>query len=323
MRLYIIGNGFDRGHGLPTAYWDFRTYLDNNYPDFLRTFEEHYSIYPGMSSEEKQGLLWNRFETNLANIDEDEIIESCTGLDLGLESGDTGIEDTLYYYFSNEYDYINKLAKYLKQWVRTIRIRDCLPRTSLIDKKNGDQYITFNFTAVLENVYNIPPGQIIHIHGSLRDYTIDPVLGHGNISRIQAIQDKLSAAEMTFDEKMHSICNVIKDYYQRTFKDTNKYVPELLRIDGNQITEIHVIGHSLDGVDMPYFSEIDNITGNKLPWTIYAHKEADAEEKKARLADAGVNPNRICIIPSSRFYDLSDEQKARQCLAEINCEFQF
>jgi len=41
MKLYIIGNGFDREHGLATTYWDFRGYLESCYPDFLSEFEEH------------------------------------------------------------------------------------------------------------------------------------------------------------------------------------------------------------------------------------------------------------------------------------------
>jgi hypothetical protein len=69
MKLFIIGNGFDIGHGLPTGYWDFRTFLDLVYPEFLRSFEEHYDIYPGMSAEAKKKTLWSRFESNLANID--------------------------------------------------------------------------------------------------------------------------------------------------------------------------------------------------------------------------------------------------------------
>ena len=39
MKLFIIGNGFDKGHGLNTSYWDFRTYLKNMYPEFLYAFE--------------------------------------------------------------------------------------------------------------------------------------------------------------------------------------------------------------------------------------------------------------------------------------------
>ena len=49
MKLFIIGNGFDIGHGLPTQYWDFRTYLENVYPDFLHAFEEHYYIYTSIT----------------------------------------------------------------------------------------------------------------------------------------------------------------------------------------------------------------------------------------------------------------------------------
>ena len=132
MTLYILGNGFDLAHKLPTAYWDFRTYLKSAHPEFLEAFEEHYDIYPSMSDEAKKEYLWNRFESNLANIDEDSIIESGTSIEMDLESGDVGIEDTLYSYFTNEYQYIQKLSVYLKEWVRTIRIRDCLPRTSKI-----------------------------------------------------------------------------------------------------------------------------------------------------------------------------------------------
>ena len=31
--LFIIGNGFDLAHGLPTAYKIFRRYILNQYPD--------------------------------------------------------------------------------------------------------------------------------------------------------------------------------------------------------------------------------------------------------------------------------------------------
>lgn len=72
VKLFIIGNGFDRGHRLPTSYWDFRTYLEVHYPQFLRSFEEHYDLYPS-DDYVKQQILWNELESNLANIDEDTI----------------------------------------------------------------------------------------------------------------------------------------------------------------------------------------------------------------------------------------------------------
>lgn len=94
MNLFIIGNGFDRGHGLPTNYWDFRSFLENVHPDFLNSFEEHYGIYSGMNDTDKGLLLWNEFETNLVNIDEGTIIDNAVRIDMDLESGDVGIKDT-------------------------------------------------------------------------------------------------------------------------------------------------------------------------------------------------------------------------------------
>lgn len=61
MKLYIIGNGFDIAHKLPTQYWDFRTYIEYTDYDFLRAFETHYCIYPNMSADEKRnycGTNW-------------------------------------------------------------------------------------------------------------------------------------------------------------------------------------------------------------------------------------------------------------------------
>ena len=33
--LFIIGNGFDMAHGIPTAYKEFRKWLNDCYPDSL------------------------------------------------------------------------------------------------------------------------------------------------------------------------------------------------------------------------------------------------------------------------------------------------
>lgn len=321
VKLFIIGNGFDIAHGLPTRYWDFRTYLSNVKPDFLQSFEEHYDIYPRMSNDAKKKTLWSRFESNLANIDEDSIIDDGTSIEMNLESGDIGIEDTLYSHFTHEYQYVEQLAVYLKEWVRSIRIRDCLPRTSLIDNANNDLFLTFNYTSVLENVYGISPGRVIHIHGSLRKYSIDPVLGHGNIERLQRIRDRITEARNGFDEKECSICRVVRDYYDRTFKDTKMYSGSLSQIADEDISEIIVIGLSLAGIDMPYFTLIDTYTGKKLTWTVYCHEIQEAPEKRQSLVDAGVDLNRVKTVTDNEFYDLKDDKSARRFLTKLRCGF--
>lgn len=321
MKLYIIGNGFDIAHGLPTQYWDFRTYLEHVAYDFLQAFEEHYYIYPNMSDDAKKKLLWNELETNLANIDEDIIIENATSIEMDLESGDIGIEDTLYDYFTKEYQYINKLAVYLKRWIRTIKIRDTLPKVSQINKDNRDLYINFNYTATLEKVYGISDSSVIHIHGSLRDYTDDPVLGHGNLARIEAIGQKQKSAEEVFDEKEISICKVVKDYYRTTLKDINRYMYNLQRIANEDITEIIVAGHSLAGIDMPYFGNIDLLCGRNVVWTLIWFDSSKKSAMRQSLIDAGIDENRIQLKPASEFYDLQDEEAAKRKAFEIRHGF--
>lgn len=305
MKLYIIGNGFDRAHHLPTKYWDFRTYLAQHYPDFLSLFEENYDVYQGMTDTQKGTLLWNELEANLANIREDIIIEDATHIEMGLESGDVGIEGTLRDYFEEQFDYIKKLEIYLKQWVRTIRIRDLNRFTSEIDHSKNDIFITFNYTAVLETTYQIDEENVIHIHGSLRGNADDPILGHGNSNRIEDIKGRRNHAIINADEKESSICYVLQDYYQTTYKNVSNYMYKLNGLVTKKIDEIVVLGHSLAGVDLPYFRQIDVITNKKNKWTVYYFDEDKKQQMVEALKTQGISEERIEMCHCRDFYDLS------------------
>lgn len=302
MRLFVIGNGFDLAHGLPTRYWDFREYLNNNYCDFLYDFEQHYGVFPGLNDSEKKNILWNEFETNLATIDEDIIIEDAESLDMYLESGDIGIEDTLYEYFTEEYQYIDLLSVYLKRWIRTIKLRDVLPRTTYVNK--DDLYINFNYTSLLENVYNIPLENVIHIHGSLRKNYDDPIIGHGNYNRIEMMEKRIISSQDRFDEKETSICKVIKEYYEKTLKNVNNRIPMLSRIEYLNFIDIFVVGHSLSGVDIPYFRYMDVKTSKKLNWNIVFYKEEEIIKMRKSLKSMGISNERINLIPAIDFYNM-------------------
>lgn len=305
MKLYIIGNGFDRAHNLPTRYWDFRTYLAQHYPDFLSSFEENYDIYQGMTDEQKGKLLWNALETNLANIREDVIIEDATHIEMGLESGDVGIEGTLRDYFEEQFDYIKKLEIYLKQWVRTIRIRDLNRFTSKLDNSNNDIFVTFNYTAVLETTYRIDEANVIHIHGSLRNNADDPILGHGNSNRIEDIKGRRNHAVIKADEKESSICYVLQDYYQTTYKNVLNYMHKLNRLVTKKFDEVIVLGHSIAGIDLPYFKRLDEITSKKLKWRVYYFDKDEKRDMFEALTSQGISPKRIEMFHSSEFYDMA------------------
>ena len=307
MKLFIIGNGFDLAHKLPTEYWCFRKYLCKYHYDFLRDFEQHYSIYPGNTEEEKRKILWNCFETNLANIDEEIIVEDAVGIDMNLDGGNVGIVDILYDYFKNEYKYIESLADYLKSWVRGIKIKKAFPITSKINNKDRNYFITFNYTSTLEKIYGINYSDILHIHGSLYNNDPDPIIGHGNTQRIKAMSQKKNVAENNALEKEISIYEVIGDYYKHTFKDVSKYMHKLWVLNEKQIDEIDVIGHSISGVDLPYFRYIDSLTKYSARWNVFFYKPEEETSMKQALLAQGIDADRIKLYPTKCFYDLQTE----------------
>ena len=66
--LYIIGNGFDIAHGIPTTYWRFREYLEKVNLEFLLTFEQLYDIEPLDDTEPWYSeVAQNRWNENVNN----------------------------------------------------------------------------------------------------------------------------------------------------------------------------------------------------------------------------------------------------------------
>ena len=108
-KLFIIGNGFDRAHGLPTRYIDYRDYLFHNYPDFLKDVEEAYSLNP------EDIEWWQDFENNLGLADRFESDFENMGLSVIDNMVDNegepmpDIENALRIYFGDYYEFMNKL----------------------------------------------------------------------------------------------------------------------------------------------------------------------------------------------------------------------
>ena len=67
MNLYVIGNGFDIDHGIPSSYTDFKKFLvdseDNNAKALLDIIE--------ISYREKDSMLWKDLEKNIGELDLD------------------------------------------------------------------------------------------------------------------------------------------------------------------------------------------------------------------------------------------------------------
>lgn len=302
MDLFIIGNGFDLGHGLHTRYWNFRCYLEEHQEDFLMDFEEKYYLW----GKGLQTYLWNDLEFNLANIDDYVLIEQMLqSTDLGLESGNIGIEDTLNDYFGDKFKYIEELTIYLKEWIEVVNkeLDGINRRTSLIDESHQDIFINFNYTTTLEVIYNISRWNVLHIHGVV-DSDDELVLGHSNSSRIDYFYENYKDCQNRFDEQRAPIYKVLTDYCSKTYKDVKNYIDQLLSLKFDAVERVIIIGHSLGDVDLPYFEEVKKRVNENTEWHVYYYGENDINNFRDKLNQIGIIEQYIKFIHCDTFYDL-------------------
>lgn len=319
MKLYVIGNGFDRAHGLKTSYWDFRTYLNTYAEEFLTEFEKLYGFYQmnfdhvpsnkhrlvkKQREEELYSLLWQSFEKSIGNPVEEEIQTTCdSAVDAMSDIEFGGIGDTLNAYFEDQFRFILELQDYLLRWTKQIRLNKATVMRKTLFNNTDDLFLTFNYTPVLERVYNINSSQICHIHGGIPPYCYEPpIIGHGNKDAIEKRRKWEKECEDEFDEGGASTNRAFAYFYQRTFKDTNK---ALLRHSGffsklKTVDEVYIIGHSLGKVDMPYFEEIRDRVKDDAQWLIYYHSVSEKDRFERSIRDIGAD--RILMEQSDVFW---------------------
>lgn len=287
MKLFILGNGFDLAHGIESRYFDFREFLVENQPSFLYEFESNYYF----DSIE----LWRDFESNLSRVDEQAIFDNAiVASDLDADY-DSGTDDGLSYYLNEQYSYINRLNSYVYQWAKNIHIDvNKVFREGLWN--NNDLFITFNYTMVLENVYDIKQRNILHLHGAVEGFNGEPIIGHGDYQLIEENRVKAYKLENKFKPKEASIYNAISNYYERTLKDVNKFISynrtffeERLK----DVTEVYIIGHSMGQVDIPYFKKIrENVNENSI-WNVVWYSIGEKEIFIEKLIGIGISRDRI------------------------------
>lgn len=310
MKLYIIGNGFDKAHNLKTSYWDFRCYLEKNAETFLIEFEKLYGHYPydpdevhipidkkeSVMEQRKDILyntLWRSFELSLGEPVESEFDTICdTAIDQmeELESGPIGIEDTLNAFFEGQFGFVMDLQDHLFKWAKQVELKGATVKKDGI-KKNADLFLTFNYTATLEYVYGIDSSNICHIHGGVPPYcNNNPIIGHGNTDSIQQWNRLKSENDSVFDEGGASKCAAIANFYKRTLKDTEMILAGnhdfFNRMNG--VDEVIVIGHSMGEVDLPYFRKVVDVSGNSIPWTVLYYSNSEKSSLENTVKGLGV-----------------------------------
>ncbi|MED3550316.1 bacteriophage abortive infection AbiH family protein [Cytobacillus praedii] len=282
--LFIIGNGFDLSHSLPTSYEDFRQYLIHNYPRAVKdspSFNINSMILPDdsevydkddvvsflmdiISKAEPNGENWSDIETSLGQLDFEEYLYEMSSL-LDDDDNDKDMwrranrnEDASEHF----YKVTLKIKDLFSEWVNSIDIS--YVRTNkifqgLIDNEN-DVFLTFNYTNVLEDLYGAE--HVFHIHGTQRS---EIIIGHG-ISR-EDFENTYVGSEWALAKIHHSLQKNIMEI----IGSSSLFFNEL-----KSINNIYSYGFSFSEVDLPYINEIiKKVNTENVTWYLsgYDHKE--------------------------------------------------
>ena len=283
MELNIIGNGFDLYHGLPTSYKYYASYLIAHNPEsyeqmgeiFNFKTQEYFRTYPDFEGTYIiDEIFWNDFENCLGEADPAYFMESIPD-DLGLENPDP------VNIIVDKDKYSELLKRTFDEWLtNTIEndenyqaVKDSLVNDGGKNKfgfKADDLFVTFNYTHILEKVYNIEEERILHIHGECtEDGTL--IVGHGNDKIIYQVDQEIAQLrrefELSYDQPR---LNKINEWeaYRRFLKSLRKDVNigqaalrrflDSYRDASNGIKRINVYGSSLGDIDLPYFELIES-----------------------------------------------------------------
>lgn len=282
--LYVVGNGFDIYHGLSTGYQFFYKYLSQNQKELVDDLKKYFF---SMEEDEK---LWSSLEENLENFNWKSFLDDNCNVqsdDENFELNSTyGLEDDI-----NEQSQklIESIREAFESWIENIDIE-------LVEKKlhleKNSFFINFNYTLLLENIYQIHQDKIVHIHGDIENKQI--VFGHNKVldedseidkngdSNRTLFSDSESAAKQAFHAFYKPVGNII---------EANKHHFE----NFNTVNKIIILGHSLNKIDIPYFKEI-LIHTNNAKWEVSYHEHKEEMEHLQKLLKIGINKKDIKLF---------------------------
>lgn len=259
--LYIVGNGFDLAHHLPTSYEDFHIWLEANKDySFIQAFEK---LYPDVKDTKGN---WRDIESALGSISLEHAIE----YDFNAQEcpdeikGENSSHDA-YQCGENLKNVIKVLPSCLYQWVNSIDVCQCKKK---YDLSEDAFYFTFNYTKTLEDIYGIKPTNIYHIHGSVKtDDSLE--MGYGE-SLFEEEQDFGKYSNWESQDK-----TLIQNLLSQNKKPVNAIVkePNFLQFmhSLSNVSSVIAFGHSYSKVDKLYYEEISKQIKGNAHWIFYVH----------------------------------------------------
>lgn len=276
--LYIFGNGIDLHHGLPTSYADFNRFVLSNNIELSDSIEEHFAMNVN------DHFLWSNFEEDLGSFDWELFYSNHNNIDINNDnfrpSDAYGLEDKL---VAGAEEIKQIICNTFEEWIESIDISQARKKLQFL--KNS-RYISFNYTLLLEEIYNIPHYRVLHIHGDISGISEELVFGHNKTMDQTPELDESGDSNRTFFTDSESAAKA-------PFHSFYKPVVEIISSNINtfeslkNFKDIYVLGHSLNQIDVPYFREIHN-RSKKAKWNVTFYQDNEKESHLYTLLQMGI-----------------------------------
>lgn len=278
--LYVIGNGFDLWHGLPTKYQQFYEFAK----DTLDEVGNYYSF--DLSIPEP----WHDFENALGDYCWEHFYDFHNEIDAQAEdfrpSYLYGLEDEL---TEQTGIHVDSIKNCFTEWVESIEVCGIDPKISFHE---NSYFINFNYTSTLQSVCGVEEDKILYIHGSVekRDGLI---FGHGRVIKEEPEFDEdgesnrsmFSDAQSAAKYPIYALKKPVNDVLERH----NNYFEKLACI-----SEIVVIGHSLNEVDLPYFKRLSDCAP-EAKWKVSYFSDDEKASHIDTLVGCGIKRTHIDV----------------------------
>jgi hypothetical protein len=302
--IVVIGNGFDRYHGLATTFADFRCFANTNNTAEYEILSQLLANSAGYSPSDQKNIasFWADFETSLGAI-------SSTAFEKSILAYNTnGLPDDIFYSLQ-----ANQIVRRLeglvgaepmgsvnafRDWVKSINIEEGTQGKFNFPKNAF--YISFNYTDTLQKLYSIKHTYVKHIHGCVKDCDFKPIVGHGEILP-SFVHDINCPPE-------YNPSNPWSQFMNNTKKDVAR-CSNLLRLNFDEMFEaglperiqITVLGHSVNQIDQPYFCLLNKYFPN-ADWRFSYHCDRDKQNVQ-KLNSVCNDMNLLCLKKLHEFED--------------------
>lgn len=306
-QLYLIGNGFDIHHDIPSRYSNYRGWLEEHDVELIENLRNYYDV----DSQE----WWNQFELELGHPDMADYIDN-TALENEPNFGSDDFHDSDYHTGQIvAEDEIGSLITSIKgtftEWVGS------LPEPN-VDKRikldvDDAFFISFNYTDTLQTLYNVKRANVLFIHGNV-GYGTELILGHNrphdeldsefapketppdNLSEEELAEWRDEMAANGEDYVHQSVRWEVVSQILRLRKDTEGIIKLNKNVFGalKDVRIVHVYGLSFSPVDLPYLDEIvGDVNAAATKWEVSFYSDEDKVRAEQFFGSRGIRADLV------------------------------